>query len=96
MDSLLKKSGLELSELIKDKAGSSVEVIEAHLERIRAINPYLNAVTLTLEESALEAAKKADNGTDLEKGAGPCMVCLSRSKKNIDVLEPLRPTGCPF
>ena len=57
MDSILKKSGQELSELIKGKAVSSVEVIEAHLARIRAINPYLNAVTLTLEESALEAAK---------------------------------------
>ena len=95
VDSLLKKSGQELSELIKGKAVSSVEVIEAHLERIRAINPYLNAVTLPLEESALEAAEKADNGTDLERRR-PLHGVPFTIKENIDVLGTPTTNGLPI
>ena len=70
-------------------------MIEAHLERIRAINPYLNAVTLTLEESALEAAKKADNGTDLERRR-PLHGVPFTIKENIDVLGTPTTNGLPI
>ena len=39
---------------------SAVEVVEAHLERMRAINPRLNAVVVDLSEEALKAAKASD------------------------------------
>ena len=50
----------ELVELIQGKRASSREVVEAHLERIAVLNPKLNAVTVTLSETALEAADQAD------------------------------------
>ena len=50
----------ELAEAIRQKQVSSREVIQAHLDRIEAINPTVHAVTVTLAERALAAADKAD------------------------------------
>ena len=67
MDALCTKSATELADLIKKNETSSKEVVKAHLNRISEINPDLNAITLTLEESALKAAEKADNATDEDR-----------------------------
>ena len=67
MDSLCKKSATELADLIRKKEVSSKEVVEAHFKRISEVNPYLNAITLTLEESALEAAERADNASEADR-----------------------------
>ena len=67
MDELCTKDALELADLIRKNETSSKEVVEAHLNRISEINPELNAITLTLEESALEAAEKADNASDEDR-----------------------------
>lgn len=50
----------ELSELIRSGQASSREVVEAHLRRIEAVNPAVNAITVLLGDQALEAAKAAD------------------------------------
>ncbi len=57
---LWRMSALELAEAIRSRQTSSQEVIEAHLRRIEAVNPSVNAVTVVLGEQALEAAKAAD------------------------------------
>jgi amidase len=57
---LWRMSALELAEAIRSRQISSQEVIEAHLRRIEAVNPSVNAVTVVLAEQALEAAKAAD------------------------------------
>jgi amidase len=66
---LWRMGATELAEAIRSKQASSQEVIEAHLRRIEAINPSINAVVIVLAEQALEAAKVADRavaaGTDL-------------------------------
>jgi len=67
MDTLCTKSATELADLINKKETSSKEVVEAHFNRISEVNPYLNAITLTLEESALEAAEKADNASEEDR-----------------------------
>ena len=67
MDSLCTKSATDLAGLIRKKETSSKEVVEAHLNRILEVNPYLNAVTLTLEESALKAAERADNASEADR-----------------------------
>jgi amidase len=54
-------SATELAEAIRSRQVSSQEVIEAHLRRIEAVNPSVNAVTIMLGEQALEAAKAADH-----------------------------------
>lgn len=57
---LWRMSATELAAAIRSKQTSSQEVIEAHLRRIEAVNPSINAVTVVLAEQALEAAKAAD------------------------------------
>jgi len=50
---LWRMSALELAEGIRSRHMSSQEVIEAHLRRIEAMNPLVNAVTVVLGEQAL-------------------------------------------
>ena len=79
-------SATELAQAIRSRQASSQEVIEAHLRRIEAVNPAVNAVTVVLGEQALEAAKAADRavaaGGDLPRFHGvPFTV-----KGNIDLV----------
>ncbi|KJV26137.1 amidase [Luteibacter yeojuensis] len=48
-----------LAELIRTKAVSPVEVMQAHLDRIEATNPGINAI-VTVADDALKAAKRAE------------------------------------
>ena len=57
---LWRKSATELARMIRDKEVSSREVVQSHIERIEAVNPAVNAVTVVLADSALEAADNAD------------------------------------
>jgi amidase len=57
---LWRMSAGDLAAAIRSKQTSSQEVIEAHLRRIEAVNPSINAVTVVLGEQALDAAKAAD------------------------------------
>jgi len=60
---LWRLGALELAEVIRSRQASSREVVEAHLRRIEAVNPSVNAVTVVLPEQALEAAAAADRAT---------------------------------
>ena len=53
-------SATDLAEAIRSRQVSIQDVIEAHLRRIEAVNPAVNAVTVVLGEQALEAARAAD------------------------------------
>jgi len=53
-------SAVETADAIRAGAISAVETVEAHLERMRAVNPKLNAVVVDLSEEALKAAHAAD------------------------------------
>ena len=83
---LWRMSATELAEAIRSRQTSSQEVVEAHLQRIEAVNGSINAVTVVLGEPALEAARAADRavaaGGDLPRFHGvPFTV-----KANIDLL----------
>ena len=49
---LWRMSATDLAEAIRSRQASSQEVIEAHLRRIEAVNPAVNAVTVVLAEQA--------------------------------------------
>ncbi len=55
---LWRMSATELAEAIRSKQVSSREVIEAHLRRIEAVDPEVNAVPVVLGEQALQAADR--------------------------------------
>ena len=84
MDELVKKGAVELSRLIKNGETSSEEVVKAHLKRIKEVNPEINAITISLEESALELAVKSDNASKEDK-ARPLHGVPFTIKENIDL-----------
>jgi amidase len=61
---------------------SSREVVDAHLARIEAVNPTLNAITVVLAERARAAADAADTS----EPSGPLHGVPITVKENIDLL----------
>jgi amidase len=57
---LTRKSARELARLVASRAVSPVEVLDAHLKAIEALNPKLNAIITLVAEQAREAAKRAE------------------------------------
>jgi amidase len=60
MSNLVEKSAVELRRLIGAKAISPVELLDACIERIERINPFVNAVTATCFERARSEARAAE------------------------------------
>jgi amidase len=73
MSELWKLSATELASHVKTKKLSAVEVTTAHLERLAAVNPALNAVVQEFPEEALSAARAVD--TQIAKGQDPGPLC---------------------
>jgi amidase len=84
-------SATELAEAIRSRQASSREVIEAHLRRIEAVNPSVNAVTVVLAEQAVEAAKAADRAVAGGGDLPPLHGVPFTIKENIDLAG--TPTG---
>jgi amidase len=91
MTALYERSACELADLIRGGEVSSREVVEAHLARIDEVNPRVNAVTVVLRESALEAADAAD----AHRGDGPLHGVPFTIKENIDCLGSATTNGIP-
>ncbi len=53
MKEIIYASAKSMAQAVRDKKVSAVEVVEAHLARIDAVNPSLNAVVQTVPERAL-------------------------------------------
>lgn len=70
-DDLLFTSAKRLAALIQAKKVSSLEVTQAYIKRIEAVNPKLNAVVFTCFERALAEAKFADEALAKGKVFGP-------------------------
>jgi fatty acid amide hydrolase len=61
----------ELRERIAAGALSAAEVVEAHIRRIEAVNPRLNALVVPLFDQARSQAKAADAGRERGEPLGP-------------------------
>jgi amidase len=64
-------SATVLARRIRERELTATEVVQAHLERITAINPLLNAVVQLAEEQALQEARAADADLALGRWRGP-------------------------
>jgi amidase len=80
-------SALELARLIAAGEVSSREVVDAHLERIDAINPTINAIRVTLADGARAAADAADVARAAGAPLGPLHGVPFTVKENVDVLD---------
>ena len=83
---LWRMSAIELAQAIGSKQTSSREVVEAHLRRIEAVNPSINAVTVVLAEQALEAAGAADRAVAAGRDLPPFHGVPFTVKENIDLV----------
>lgn len=80
-----RQSASELAALVAAREVSSRELVEAHLERIEAVNPAVNAVTTVLAEQALEAADARDREAATGAPLGPLHGVPVTVKESIDL-----------
>ena len=71
MDEILSFSATHQARLVRRRSISSVELVQAHLERIAAVNPRIHAVIEVLAAPALAAARAADEALARGTEAGP-------------------------
>jgi amidase len=82
---LWRKSAVELAAMIRDREVSSRAVVQAHLDRVQAVNPHLNAIIRLLPDEALAAADVADRAVADGARLGPLHGVPFTVKENIDL-----------
>ena len=86
---------IETARLIAAREVSAAEVVEAHLGRLDAVNPALNAVTRPLHERARARAADADARQARGEGLGPLHGVPVTIKDNVDIAGQSSPNGLP-
>lgn len=71
VDPIYYKDATELAALIRTKQLSSREIVQAHLDRIAAVNPKVNAIVTLMAEDALQSADAADKAVASGAELGP-------------------------
>jgi amidase len=59
-EALTRKSAVEVAAMMRARAVSPVEVLDAHLAVIARLNPHLNAIVTLAADAAREAARRAE------------------------------------
>ncbi len=72
------------AQAIRAREVSALEVTRAHLERMQAVNPRLNAVVVDLSDEALAAAEEADRALARGDEPGPLCGVPVTVKTNVD------------
>ena len=85
----------KLAELIRNREVTSVEVVRAHLDRIDAINPKINAI-VTWAAGALDAAVAADEALAAGAAVGPLHGVPFTVKDSIDTADVMTQRGSPI
>lgn len=78
-------SAIEIARSIASGEISASEVVEAHVQRIEAVNPSLNAVVVPLFDSARAEAKAADATRQRGEALGPLHGVPITIKESFDV-----------
>ena len=82
-----------LAALIRTKQLSSREVVQAHLDRIEAVNPQINAVVTLMAEQALASADTADRAVTSGAPLGPLHGVPFSIKDSLDTAGVLTQRG---
>ncbi len=92
---LIFKDATRLAEMIRTREVSPVEVMQAHLDRIAAVEPRVNAL-VTVAESAMAVAKAAEADVLAGKELGPLHGVPFTVKDSIDTAGVLTQRGSPI
>jgi aspartyl-tRNA(Asn)/glutamyl-tRNA(Gln) amidotransferase subunit A len=92
---IILSDAIKLAELIRTKEVSPVEVVQAHLDRIAAVNPKINAI-ITLADGALKAAKAAEAAVLAGEELGPLHGVPFTAKDSIDTADVATQRGSPI
>jgi aspartyl-tRNA(Asn)/glutamyl-tRNA(Gln) amidotransferase subunit A len=82
-----------LAALIRTKQLSSREVVQAHLDRVAAVNPKINAVVTLMAEQALTSADAADSAVSGGAPLGPLHGVPFSIKDSLDTAGTLTQRG---
>ncbi len=74
----------DLARAVRTRAVSARDAVGAALERMRAVNPLLNAVTVDLGDQALLAAEAVDRAVARGEALGPLAGVPVTIKQNVD------------
>jgi amidase len=95
-DELWRRSATELAAAIRRREVSCVEVMQAHLVRIEAVNPLLNAIVTLDAELGLRSAAAADAALGRDEAPGP-LHGLPMAIKDLEETAGMRTTyGSPI
>ncbi|MFK4807979.1 amidase [Microbacterium sp. ZW CA_36] len=78
-------SATEIAAAVRAGELSALETVEAHLERIAAVDPDVNALTVVFGERAREAAAEVDAALAAGRDPGPLAGVPISVKENIDL-----------
>src|SRR5260370_10461610 len=78
-------SAVSMAEQIRQKKISPVELIEAHLEQIKRLNPSLNAFLHLNAERALRDARPAEAAVMSEAAAAPLHGFPATARRSLNV-----------
>ena len=92
---LIYSDATKLAELIRTREVSPVEVMEAHLERIEAVNPKVNAI-VTVADGALKSAREAEAAVLRGDALGPLHGVPFTVKDSIDTAQVPTQRGTPI
>jgi len=86
---------VETARAIKSGKVSSEEVVKASIDRMKAVNPKLNAVVVDMSKDALKAARAADKAQAKGEAVGPLHGVPVTIKINLDVKGQANSNGVP-
>ena len=84
-------SALEIRDAVRCKAISATEVVTAHLDRINAINPQINAIVTLVPELALAQAHAVDAAIGRGETLGP-LAGVPVAHKDLTLTQGIRTT----
>ncbi|WP_423918866.1 amidase [Frigoribacterium sp. 2-23] len=94
-DDIIYLDATELAARIRSGELASVQVVQAHLDRIRDVDPKINAI-VTLNDNALAEAQAADDALAAGEEVGPLHGVPFTVKDSIDTASLLTQRGSPI